>query len=76
MIGRIRSIRMRTERRFGKTKGPGCEPGPFLHCAPGMGADLGVGVSHGGCSTEALAEGKGVTAMWGLEEASGKVASR
>jgi hypothetical protein len=44
--------------------------------APGMGADLGVGVSHGGGSTEPLAEGKGVAVRWGLEEAGGKAASR
>jgi hypothetical protein len=36
---------------------------------------LGVEVPHGGGSTEPLAEGKGVSARWGLEEAGGKAAS-
>jgi hypothetical protein len=51
------------------------EPTLLLDRAPGMGADLGVEVPHGGGSTEPLAEGKGVSARWGLEEAGGKAAS-
>ncbi len=57
---------------YGGVRGRRGEPAPYS-IMPGMGDVSRVEVPNGGWRHQPLAEGKGVTAMWGLKEAKGKV---